>query len=274
MKRIILILVLLNIKCFWTQTLTPKPIPCIELVPSVINNTYSGLIQSVNCIEDQQNSTQDLIISGNQEVILKAENEIFLDGEVVITPNTTGNFFAEIVKGAYDIVWFDPNPTPGYVPQYEKMEIGIKLPNTINEAISNYILENNQTPTLNPFNPHQINVRATITSQQLATPLPPQLVSHTIYGFYYKEFERNTTAPDLNDWTWNELTMIDAINSEYNFRLRYAPTYQGQHTCTIEIAYNDQTFITIGTFTFDVGAPVDHGFVKVSASDTRFFERD
>ncbi len=279
-----LILFILNIKCFWTQTLTPQPILCTYIAPSTVNGNYSGVINATYCIQDHQNDPNKINISGNQNVELKAGKEIFLDGEVHVHPNQNGNFYAHINESQYEVAWFDPYNSLGSVPKNEKLEIGIKMPTSINEAISNFILENGQTPALNPFNPNHINITAFFITGNDTVQYDFQGEPYyagetkTVYGFYYKEFERVTPQPEatlVNTWHWNgNINMVDQVNTEYNFRVRFAPTNLGIHHCRLAISINNQPFEQLGSFSFNVTNPIDHGFVEVSPTDNRFFERD
>jgi hypothetical protein len=130
------------------------------------------------------------------------------------------------------------------VPLYEKIEYGIELPDEIQEKINLFLNSNSSAanpnhPGLNPYDPQDISVEASITHTindtryNLNTAPPfftPQLSSTiTVYGFYYQE--ASPTA-DLTGWTVNEQT-------DYPFRIRFAPPYLGDYVITFKIVYWD-----------------------------------
>lgn len=130
------------------------------------------------------------------------------------------------------------------VPLYEKIEYGIELPDEIQEKINLFLNSNSSAanpnhPGLNPYDPQDISVEASITHTindtryNLNTAPPfftPQLASTiTVYGFYYQEA---SPTNDLTGWTINEQT-------DYPFRIRFAPPYLGDYVITFKIVYWD-----------------------------------
>lgn len=119
-------------------------------------------------------------------------------------------------------VWIMPYDSYD-VPQYEKVEWGVKFPTKIETAIDNWIFNQsrgngNRKPSVNPFDPEQLDLWATVEvngSEQ------------RINGFFYLDFDRSTKSPDKNLWNWNQR------KTEYRFRIRFSPQYTGKHVVRV-----------------------------------------
>lgn len=98
--------------------------------------------------------------------------------------------------------------TKGSIAAYEKVEIGISLPATVNQRIKNFITDKGRGEQLNPFDPEQINIRALFIGPDGDTILRN--------GFFYADFERN-----LRDNTWNHK------KTEWLHRIRVAFNWPG-----------------------------------------------
>jgi hypothetical protein len=121
------------------------------------------------------------------------------------------------------------------VPLYEKIEYGIELPEEIQNKIDLFLSSNSSAanpnhPGLNPYDPQEISVEATITG----TISDPQLFAGnslnfnaTVFGFYYQE--ASPTA-DMLSWTVNNATL-------YPFRIRFAPPYIGDYVIYFKVVY-------------------------------------
>ncbi len=135
------------------------------------------------------------------------------------------------------------------VPLYEKIEFGIELPNEIQEKIDLFLSSNTSAanpnhPGLNPYDPQDISVEATVTGtitdpryflNQLAfnQSFPSSVI---VYGFYFQEA---AATSDLLAWTINTSTA-------YPFRVRMAPPFKGSYHVTFKITYrNNGSYTTI-----------------------------
>jgi hypothetical protein len=248
------------------QNYNPSPIPCKKITPTLLNN-YNGIIDA-NCIEDENNSNTNININGNQNVELKAGEEINLDGEVWVHPNANGNFYAHIEPNEIGLAWYQPYGTPGSVLKYDKVEIGIDLPDDINQQIQNYLLENSNILKLNPFNPEQVDVKAEFYRNNNPNGTGSWVGPFKIYGFYYEEFIENTT--DGNPLNWS----LDPVASDYKFRVRFAPPYEGLWRCKINITLHQNTpqqvVYNATEFTFTVMNSANKGYVKVGSNNLYF----
>ncbi len=267
----------------WTNAqiytpLTPHSIPYLSLTPDNMTN-FSGLKEAYN-IKDEDNDNVTIQINGSQNVEVKASNDIHFDGEWLVEPNASGNFYAHIEDPMFDLVWFTPNSSPGFVPRYEKLELGLQFKDEINQAIENYILSSNNNPKLNPFNPEDIEVKAEFSHGLLAGgsqhgyPQPPfWYTPQKVYGFYYKEFERDLSDSDPNEWSWNALEMTDQVNSKYNFRIRFAPPEYGLWKCKVSVTVNGYPLMEAKEFTFTCAYSTNHGYMKIGPNK-RYFTID
>ncbi len=241
------------------QNYNPSPIPCKKITPTLLNN-YNGTIDA-NCIEDENNTNTDININGNQNVELKAGEEINLDGEVWVNPNANGNFYAHIEPSEVGLAWYQPYDTPGSVLKFDKVEIGVDMPDDVNQKIENYIM-NSGLLKLNPFNPEDIDVKAEFFRNSNANGNGGWYAPLNVYGFYYEEFFENTTNASSLSWA------IDPVTSEHKFRVRFAPPEVGLWRCKITITINNDTpqevTYTASEFTFTVIQSANPGYVKVS----------
>ena len=102
------------------------------------------------------------------------------------------------------VAWFSPKRI-GEAKQFEKVELGIELSQTINNRILKFIKSSGSKSypyPLNPFNPEDIDIKAEIYNQQ-------NIKVNEINGFFYEEFKRDK----LNN-QWKKDT------TSYNFRIR------------------------------------------------------
>jgi hypothetical protein len=135
-----------------------------------------------------------------------------------------GYFHASIGTAPdFDVAFMTPNQNTPDVGQYEKLEIGVTLPATLEQQVNDFLA--NGTGGLNPFDPDQISVETDFT----------QGAQHyTVYGFYYDEFIRdpNAMAPFAPaNWISQQ--------TNYHWRIRFAPPTLGNWYCSISIRINN-----------------------------------
>lgn len=147
------------------------------------------------------------------------------------------------------------------VKQYEKTEWGVKLPQKVESAIDNWIFNQargngNRKPAVNPFDPEQLDLWAIIKENGR---------EHRVNGFFYLDFERSTKSPDKNLWNWNQR------KTEYRFRIRFAPEFNGEHVVKIFVHVPGMGDWSIEPFAFTVssGNP-DASFVSISPNKHYF----
>lgn len=167
-------------------------------------------------------------IYNTAQVDFKARDRVHL-GPGFHAGSFTGNgyFHAQVgVDPDFDVVFIEPNSSIPQVGQFEKLEMGIKLPAALQWQIHLFTVSQ-FTSGINPFDPEQISVEVLFTKGN---------ESYTIYGFYYREFERTAdrvTAP----YTYGPLLIAewDEQYTDYPWRIRWAPPTTGVWNCSISI---------------------------------------
>ncbi len=134
------------------------------------------------------------------------------------------------------------------VPQYEKLEIGVDLPNGINQSIKRFIHHVHQGIKINPFDSAQIDVYAIFTHPETGT-------SHRVNGFYYEEFRRVTNHPKKEKWSWQDDT------TSYIFRVRFAEGKLGKWQVQTYIKMGEEEAMKGSSFGFTMVASDNKGFV-------------
>lgn len=130
------------------------------------------------------------------DVELKAAAEIVMKPDAIAGSYVSdGQFHAVIAPEALSIVSFHPNGWQN-VPRYEKFEMGIKLPATIQTQIDAFL---SGQAGINPYDPDQIKVECNFNNG-----------AYFRYGFYYRDYT-------VQNNTWVEQA------TEYTFRIRIAP---------------------------------------------------
>lgn len=158
-------------------------------------------------------------------------------------------------NGGFDLHWIMPkvlsNPL---IMTFERMEVGINLPDSVNRMIQNFIKESDTSSKLNPFNPEEIDIKADFFIQEGENWKPKQFV----YAFYYEDYRRNTQSKNINDWNWIKLKVKD------NFRIRFAPTQVGKWKFSVIVKVKGKEVANLGEFEFSCVSSGNPGYVKVA----------
>ena len=207
MKFCILIVCLAALSCFGQNAL-PQPIPNLEL-GGVDLNDFNGIVQHPSPIEISPNESDDVLINDDQQVIVKSDVSIEVFENTELAPNTVGYSELRIEPSAINAAWFYPESTVGTVGKYDKLEIGLDLPATIDSQITEFLADIDEG--LNPFDPDDINLEATFSKVGGG---PPDVVR---YGFFYEQWERNEGA-----------NVYDSDVTNFDWRIRFAPWFTGE----------------------------------------------
>lgn len=110
-----------------------------------------------------------------------------------------------------------PSPSKPIAGKYERFEIGIILPEPISVMVDEF-LNNSNVQYPNPYNPEHINIEGFISNGK-----------DTInsYGFYFKDYDRDLKKN--NEWKDKP--------TDYNWRIRFAPTDTGKWTYSIKVTF-------------------------------------
>ena len=127
---------------------------------------------------------------------------------------------------------YNSNNSIPQVPLYEKIEYGIELPEEIQNKIDLFLNSNTSAADpnhsgINPYDPQDISVEATITGTVIHPTIGTTPFNATVYGFYFQEA---SPTIDLMSWTVNNQT-------PYPFRVRFAPPWLGDYSITFKITY-------------------------------------
>jgi len=247
MKKLFLIIfVLLTTTGYPQQTL-----PCTQI--GVNNLAGPNPYITGSCLE----VSSDLHVN-NKNVIMEADNRIHFGAGAHISPNQQGYFHASIRPNALQVAWMEPG-TVGSVGQYEKLEIGVKIPDEIQMQIFQFLNSGASAvdinhPGLNPFNPEEVSVEAifSTTIGNTAFQLPFQ---RKIFGFWYREFDRSEFSEVYTE-----------LSTDYHFRIRFAPPTTGNWRCVIKMYVHGVLTNETSPFQFTVVNSGNPGYVRVGDS--------
>lgn len=146
-----------------------------------------------------------------------------------------------------EIAWFYPQEKALVAKQFEKMELGIKLPASIDHKIQAFFKQQKREEQLNPFNRMDIDINAEFRFNNE--------VIRNVDGFYYEEYYRNLT-----------LGMWSKDTTSYPFRVRFAPESAGTYEVTVSLKTkgNFENSDVSASFSFevlpsDVAGPIEQG---------------
>lgn len=151
------------------------------------------------------------------------------------------------------VAWMNPSESKS-IYRLQKFELGIALPERINQEIRSFVYNLRLAPgskRLNPFLEWELDVGAIFTHENGT--------SKTIDGFYYEDFKYKK-----NDWELNP--------SPYTMRVRFAPPLSGTWTCQVSVKVRGKQVVHTSPFTFQTIASSAPGYVSVHANN-RNFER-
>lgn len=133
------------------------------------------------------------------------------------------------------------------VKQFEKLEIGIKLPDSLLALVNNFVLKSNVplSKKINPFLQWELDLEAEMTHAATGT-------IKKIPAFYYREYERD----EANN-TWKD------VGTTYPMRIRFAPPIAGEWTCKITMSVKNKRFPGQQNFSYTVVSGDNKGFITV-----------
>lgn len=133
---------------------------------------------------------------------------------------TTGHFLAHIEEPALNAFIYAPvnyHPINNPILKYNKFEIGIELPQDIQNQVNDFIAGNDG---INPYDPDQIKIQVDFQEQITGN-------TYTRYGFYYQD-----VTVSGNGWITN-------TNTLHPFRVRFAPPQDGFWYAHIKLFVNN-----------------------------------
>ena len=245
--------------------------------------------------EAQSSSLSQYTFDSEREI--KAASYFEFSDSMTLTPETGGSFYAHIEPLSFEVVAYVADLNS--VPKLSKFELGIKPPDTVLTAIQNF-LNGTGGQELNPYMSDEVDIEAmfkyvtTDTVIYYDPPNPPEEVISVDSiikrrdAFFTKEVERDISGfDDLYNHPSasnnNHIVGEDYKNlgggwtvsdSDYPFRVRFAPPQVGEWTCQIKISVQQGQQVYISpTFTFNVINSNKKGYLKAD-NNNRFLKRD
>lgn len=168
-------------------------------------------------------------------------------------------------------------PANQQVKTWEKIEWGFTLPETLRKAIENWIAfqkdHQPRSPMVNPFDPEQCDLTASISYQQKGN-----TVRQPVYGFYYRNFRRITRysnpalisgMEDPDKWYWEEMP------DGQSMRIRWAASVTGSHTVNIVLTAPGLGRWVVEPFTFEASTGNNAtSFISMSDNGHYFVSAD
>jgi len=146
-----------------------------------------------------------------------------------------------------DIIVIDATDFNGNVGKFEKLELGLNLPEKVNSAINDFITKRGDQQ-INPFDPEQIDVTATFIS-------PDRKSIKVVHGFYYQQFKRDIR--DADRWLNTKTTL--------SWRIRFAPDHLGLWSCSVTVSVPAFKLVekNVGSIEFICVASTNPGYLEV-----------
>ncbi|MCZ8286061.1 MAG: cellulase family glycosylhydrolase, partial [Bacteroidia bacterium] len=176
-------------------------------------------------------------ISNDAVLDIEAYNEIvLLPPTDLISYTNNGSFHARIQAGSLDPVSYHTNGWNN-IGKWEKFEIGISLPVSVDQDIEAFLNGANSGNLINPYDYDKIKLRGIYTNGSS---------SYERFGFYYRDIVPTNNGADYAQF-----------KSTKPFRIRFAPNDVGYWSVHLELSVNG---VVIGTYTgrfncIDTGKP-------------------
>jgi|694.fasta_scaffold23177_2 hypothetical protein len=223
------------------------------------SNVYLGGSHPSNYFK--VNGSSNITVSGGKVVIRNSH----------IGGSTQSGFFFKAKVSDYSMGCnFSYQNGPPEVPLFEKIEFGLELPDFLQERIDEFLTSgisaaNANHPGLNPYDPEDISVEATVFYAKTVTGIGTTILAPTIFGFYYQDFDYELNVSNEGiDWIPKP--------TKYRFRIRIAPQELGDHKLVLSVKYKDvngnlQTFQPTASFidmnNLNGSNPVNDGLLEV-----------
>lgn len=220
---------------------------------------------------------QNFNFNGNFSKNIFATKEILLrDGFFAGDFNQFGGILLKIKPRIdYDVALIDYGDLNS-IRRLEKLELGLSIPTDLQTKIHNYVTEQVVPPSqkLNPFWDTDIRVFGEFKHSSSGDEI-------FIDGFYTRDFESvifDTPIPPDNlasgynhEEYYSKTGYYEEIETEYPFRVRFAPPKNGLWQCRIFVQVNGQTIHITPQFDFTVVESGKKGYVKAG---NRYFMQD
>lgn len=250
---------------------------CFKPSPSIFNS-FSGSF-SANCIEIPSVHSDNYSFTGYRE--LKATSYIEFGPDTEFAPNSSNSAMDAYIEPApFDVVAY-VNSLDN-IKKLEKFELGIRPDDFMMQSIENFI-QDSGFPKINPFLSWNIRVKAVFEYQDNVFPGMQTIFERD--AFFTREFIRdlddfddlynlpeNATANGVDYETLGGTWVPQ--NTDYPFRVRFAPPRTGLWSCKIVIEFNNGNIVSESpSFQFTVVSSNKKGYLRRD-NNNRFLKRD
>lgn len=166
---------------------------------------------------------------------------------------------------ANTLVWMHPTDSPSVAEVNRHLEIGFRLGMEHRRMINNFLDGRDVPEVINPFDPEHLDAVATFELFDATTGLV--IERHERIAFWYREYERDFSAEDPNEWTHRER------ETRFNMRVRFTPERAGSWRVYVTIKDRWGETTTTNQTRFNVFANFNPGFLRVGESGRFFCER-
>jgi hypothetical protein len=254
------------------QVLAQTSFPCYQLINNPVI-TYSqntgNKIYEANCLVLSTSpipSYGPIIIEDNAQTTFRANKSIHIkEGFQGKSFSSTGYAHFTVGNGRDAIEPFIMNLPSPVVGKHKKIEIGFKMPEEIENQVSNYLSNPANYIGLNPYDPAKINIVAEFRNSVNSNVI-------TKYGFYYEYFEKEAGSITTNGTITSGGLIKKIPNNDdmLKWRVRFAPTEVGFWYGTIKIYINGSFYTDIVGINFECVPSNEHGYLEVGVHNRQF----
>ncbi len=202
--------------------------------------------------------TLSSILSGDKIWDLGVPEYVNLLPGFEYTPQSDNYFKAHIINETMSFQLLSPDISN--IKQYEKVEIGLKLPSYLESLIQQFRSEPYFSSGLNPYDPDNIDLFAVFTKIGGR--------SQRVDGFFYVDFERVEDCGGNNHYPcWRE------IPTEYKWRIRFAPPSVGNWSVSFYLNVNNSQeplYSIENAIQFYCGESDNKGYLYANGQDFKF----
>lgn len=242
MKRICIVIVCVFLK---TLLLISQTTPPPYTVPGGVNLSSGNDLQSAKSV---------IVGAGGYNVTTAGASIVEGSDYVQVLPGyevtnlTSGNAWLRVNTDIPGVASFHPNGFSG-IAKYDRFEIGVNIPLTIQNQINNFIQNG---VGINPYDRDQIKVECTFTNlgngQQYTR------------NAFYKAHDISVNPQQVNQW------IVDPPPN-YPFRIRFAPPLAGNWRARVNVSINNiPASSPLAYFNFNVVASNNPGHLRMATS--------
>lgn len=252
--------------CATVAAAQPYPVPALAVPQNMLGNG-ANLILHASDVISPADTTNPVTTPATAHTDFVSNHRVLLHSGFHALAADSGYFHAQIgavSSNTLNVAVIEPAPASPLsidVQQFEKLELGLQLPQSIITAFHAYRRHSGGLE-INPFNPDEMDVQATYYHYSSPTTSGIDEIDKG-FGFYYEDYHRDLSAADPNQWHGVQDT------TSYLFRIRFSPPKVGRWLIHIAVTapaanYSASLDLTINCVT--PGDPANKGFVHTRPS--------